>query len=334
MLRAATWNLLAAALLAVCARAWVVRHQQRPAGPLPRRRWLPAPCRSGLISVSEEDDESDGGLDARASDGVAGAVGGSTTLLEQQISDTFQLVYTCGRCETRNMLEVKRASWESGIVISTCQGCNVKHVLADRTGLMDLTGEQNFTDVLDMMNKRGEAVHRLGADDPGKLEEFFLTTDDDGNIQFVPREGEDNVVRKDRVSAVGPIVDEAIKQPDVQDLASQLGKELNSEDGTVARADTYEDSAAFTLTLPSGPEAGDLLQLTTHLGLLMMPVPEGAYEGCQLQVALPHAHTCNPGCLSPTLPARRYDSRPHPLTPRCVCSHLSLIIRLKAPSSS
>ena len=116
------------------------------------------------------------------------------------VSETFKIVYTCKRCETRNMIEIKRVSWNEGVVIATCQGCNAKHVLADANGLLDLTNELNFTNAVDEARKKGEYVNQLNDNDLERLGEFFLEKDEDGVTQLVPRSGDEVVVRKDKVS--------------------------------------------------------------------------------------------------------------------------------------
>ncbi len=49
----------------------------------------------------------------------------------------FRLVYKCKICETRNMVKVQKKAWEEGTVISICQGCNNKHLVADAAGLVN-----------------------------------------------------------------------------------------------------------------------------------------------------------------------------------------------------
>lgn len=36
--------------------------------------------------------------------------------------DRFTLVYTCGKCETRNLIRVNRIAWEKGVVVGKCFG--------------------------------------------------------------------------------------------------------------------------------------------------------------------------------------------------------------------
>eukprot|EP00546_Thalassionema_frauenfeldii_P016522 CAMPEP_0178901012 /NCGR_PEP_ID=MMETSP0786-20121207/3781_1 /TAXON_ID=186022 /ORGANISM="Thalassionema frauenfeldii, Strain CCMP 1798" /LENGTH=294 /DNA_ID=CAMNT_0020572057 /DNA_START=178 /DNA_END=1062 /DNA_ORIENTATION=+ len=201
---------------------------------------------------------------------------------------TFRMVYTCNRCGTRNMLEIKRKTWEEGVVISTCQGCNVKHLLADNKGLMNIGKNYNVVD------DKKDAVTSVNLDssmdDATKdnlLNDFDLTRDEKGNIQLVPREGDSNIVKKDRVSATGPEVDPSLIEPDVQRPQTvPLGKE---EDAPSARMDSYGEAAAFDIDIPDGIEAGDLLQLAVNNQPMMLLVPEGAKTSVKVLGAIEFA---------------------------------------------
>ena len=222
----------------------------------------------------------------------------------QVAGDSFKLVYTCKRCDTRNMIEVKRVSWNEGIVIATCQGCNAKHLIADNTGLLDLGGFTNFTNAVEELINRGEEVNRVHIDGPmqgddgaaqSRLSDFDMAIDpDDGSVQLMPRPGDENIVRKDRVSAVGPIVDPSLVVDDIQGVKSATvtapKDDESSTDATAggevgARMDSYAGGGAMVVDLPPGAEPGDLLQLSigsdTGGGrrsgqIMMLPVPEGA----------------------------------------------------------
>ena len=68
-----------------------------------------------------------------------------------------------------------------------------------------------------------------------------------------------------------------------QHLTAPRSTRYEVEDGTSARGDKYDDAEVFTITMPDGPEEGDLLHLTTGTGMLVMEIPKGAYEGCRLR---------------------------------------------------
>ena len=114
---------------------------------------------------------------AGAADEAGGAAAASVPTAR---SDRFQLVYTCGMCETRNLISVSRVSWTSGVVIATCHGCGRRHLLADNTGLLDTTNSTGFSNVEDLLAQRGEAVTRVSSLDDETLSEFFVQKKSDG----------------------------------------------------------------------------------------------------------------------------------------------------------
>mmetsp|Transcript_4157 Transcript_4157/g.8548 ORF Transcript_4157/g.8548 Transcript_4157/m.8548 type:complete len:240 (-) Transcript_4157:484-1203(-) len=78
------------------------------------------------------------------------------------------IMFTCTVCETRSMKGMSRKSYEEGVVIVQCPGCENRHLIADHLGWFQ---DGSFT-VEDLMAERGEAVIR-GVD--GTLE---LTAED------------------------------------------------------------------------------------------------------------------------------------------------------------
>lgn len=213
-------------------------------------------------------------------------------------SSSFTLVYTCNRCDTRNMNLVQRKSWESGVVISTCQGCQHKHLLADATGLLDRTNITGFSNVANQLRERGETVQELATDSDDalqQLEALGIRLDDGGNFTLVPRDGDENIVTREmneRVQAVGPHVDEAMKRVPIN--TSHLFAPFDPQAAAVppearvapcvSTRSLFEAGSVFTIGMPEGPEPGDMLNLETHIGTMLLPVPDGADPGCGLQV--------------------------------------------------
>lgn len=81
------------------------------------------------------------------------------------------MMFTCGRCDTRAVRGFSRQAYDNGVVIVTCPGCQVKHLVADRKGwfgepgsIEDFLGEQG-----------GEEVVRGSVD---------LNKDEDGTIEI------------------------------------------------------------------------------------------------------------------------------------------------------
>ncbi|KAF3789381.1 DNL-type zinc finger protein [Nymphaea thermarum] len=77
------------------------------------------------------------------------------------------MMYTCKVCETRSARTACRESYEKGIVVVRCSGCNNLHLIADRLGWFGEPGS-----VEDFLAARGELVKK------GSLETMNLTVED------------------------------------------------------------------------------------------------------------------------------------------------------------
>mmetsp|Transcript_17909 Transcript_17909/g.30100 ORF Transcript_17909/g.30100 Transcript_17909/m.30100 type:complete len:229 (+) Transcript_17909:478-1164(+) len=69
------------------------------------------------------------------------------------------IMFTCTVCDTRSMKGMSRKSYDTGVVLVTCPGCEKIHLIADHLGWFQ---DGSFT-VETLMAERGEAVVR-GAD--------------------------------------------------------------------------------------------------------------------------------------------------------------------------
>ncbi|KAH9316848.1 hypothetical protein KI387_018617, partial [Taxus chinensis] len=69
------------------------------------------------------------------------------------------MVYTCKVCETRSAKTMSRESYEKGIVIVRCSGCNNLHLIADRLGWF---GEPSSVE--DLLRTKGEEIWRGSQD--------------------------------------------------------------------------------------------------------------------------------------------------------------------------
>lgn len=201
-------------------------------------------------------------------------------------NERFQLVYTCNVCETRNLVEVQRVAWEDGVVISTCQGCENKHILSDAKGLMDRGNWTNFSNVV---NSIGATKLNLPGMDPSELEALGLKVGENGTMELLARAGEEVLPRKERISAVRKVQEEeeahdAEQPPPPSDVDSASeassafvpgeGQGETSEGGTVAAP-----ASAFTIAVPPGAGAGDQLQVALQNGQCMLvPVPKDFQE--------------------------------------------------------
>ncbi|XP_009790582.1 uncharacterized protein LOC107810368 [Nicotiana tabacum] len=65
------------------------------------------------------------------------------------------MVFTCKVCETRTMKTTCRESYEKGVVVARCDGCNNLHLMADRLGWFGEPGS-----VEDFLSARGEEVKK------------------------------------------------------------------------------------------------------------------------------------------------------------------------------
>jgi len=83
------------------------------------------------------------------------------------------LTFTCTvtDCSTRSTHEFTRRSYERGIVIVQCPGCQNRHLIADHLGwFKDSTEEGKLRTIEDIMRAKGEKVQRGRIDAVGVVE--------------------------------------------------------------------------------------------------------------------------------------------------------------------
>lgn len=83
------------------------------------------------------------------------------TTLGPVIQPKMSMIFTCCRCETRQMRSFTRLAYEKGIVIVQCKGCGVRHLIADNLGWYYDWLEKGDTNVQDIMARKGVTVPRL-----------------------------------------------------------------------------------------------------------------------------------------------------------------------------
>ncbi|CAA7401915.1 unnamed protein product [Spirodela intermedia] len=79
----------------------------------------------------------------------------------------FAMIFTCKVCETRSVKTACRESYEKGIVVARCEGCNNLHLIADRLGWFGTPGS-----VEEFLAARGEEVKK------GSVDTLNLTLED------------------------------------------------------------------------------------------------------------------------------------------------------------
>lgn len=79
-------------------------------------------------------------------------------------SDKMSISFTCGVCDTRITKSFHRQSYEKGVVVIKCPGCEKRHVIADNLGYFSaITGGR--TNIEQIAEDKGEQVIRGTSDD-------------------------------------------------------------------------------------------------------------------------------------------------------------------------
>ncbi|KAL4575211.1 hypothetical protein LXL04_022053 [Taraxacum kok-saghyz] len=84
-----------------------------------------------------------------------------TAKSELKISPRHDLamMFTCKVCETRSVKTISRESYEKGVVVARCGGCNNYHLIADHLGIFGEKGS-----IEDILAERGEEIRRGNSD--------------------------------------------------------------------------------------------------------------------------------------------------------------------------
>jgi protein import protein ZIM17 len=69
------------------------------------------------------------------------------------------MIFTCKVCDTRSMKMASKESYENGVVVARCGGCNNLHLMADRLGWFGQPGS-----IEDFLAEKGEEVKKGATD--------------------------------------------------------------------------------------------------------------------------------------------------------------------------
>ena len=207
-------------------------------------------------------------------------------------SDRFYCMYTCGRCDTRNMISVSRVAWAEGVVVGECHGCEIRHLLADAKGLMDIQNQTGFSNAYNDAMAKGMAARRLTTTDAFVLRAAGVEILPDGNVSLVARE-EGETVKKEKKGKVLAMqgLDRPTKQKDLEeekkpffDDAKVLPKKKKRPTAP-EETDTEIALAPPRVVLPEGIDPGDDLQIRIPGGTVVhVEIPEAARPGMTLVV--------------------------------------------------
>ncbi|CAN8254557.1 unnamed protein product [Cochlearia groenlandica] len=79
----------------------------------------------------------------------------------------FMMVFTCKVCDKRSVKTASKESYEKGVVVVRCEGCDNLHLIADRRGWFGEPGS-----VEDLLAARGEEFKK------GSMDSLCLTLED------------------------------------------------------------------------------------------------------------------------------------------------------------
>lgn len=204
---------------------------------------------------------------------------GSVASIQLPLNDRFGLAYTCGKCDVRNVVSINRIAWTEGVVIATCRGCGVRHLLADEGGLLDLDNDTGFKNVVQFIEAKGDRVTKLDMFDRDVLESLNLSVDTNGRLKLLDEELP--------APAPAPEIPEVLlPSEEVMDSSGPSAADGMSSKKDVAPQISEEEleTPPLVVDLPVGASPGDILTVTSEFGLIHVPIPKEAYDGCKLEL--------------------------------------------------
>lgn len=78
-----------------------------------------------------------------------------------RIKPTISIIFTCNVCRQRQAKTMSKRSYEKGVVLIKCDGCENIHLIADNLGWF----KDNSTNIADILKEKNEEVKTLGSID-------------------------------------------------------------------------------------------------------------------------------------------------------------------------
>ncbi|OVA18039.1 zinc finger protein [Macleaya cordata] len=127
------------------------------------------------IKVADEIEEDQNSTNKMINQGVVGGDSENSSSVKYSAISSLKtserhdlaMVFTCKVCETRSVKTACRESYEKGVVVARCGGCNNLHLIADRLGWFGEPGS-----IEELLAARGEEVRK------GSVDSLNLTLED------------------------------------------------------------------------------------------------------------------------------------------------------------
>ncbi|XP_050210449.1 uncharacterized protein LOC126660811 [Mercurialis annua] len=132
------------------------RRFQTETNPASRPNEDPENHETGCLKPISETENSQSETNSKENSGV---VYSTTSNLKTSPRHDLAMLFTCNVCETRSVKTISRESYEKGVVVARCGGCNNLHLIADRLGWFGEPGS-----IEDFLAARGEEVKKGSAD--------------------------------------------------------------------------------------------------------------------------------------------------------------------------
>ena len=85
---------------------------------------------------------------------------------DQTKSGLLMMMYTCGVCNTKQARTFSKDSYNKGVVIVRCEGCDSLHLIADNLGWFDKDGvKRESINVETLLKEKGESVTKFVSED-------------------------------------------------------------------------------------------------------------------------------------------------------------------------